>query len=503
VAINKSTDAAVTAASRAAKRASGGKLRDNVVRIMSTLASRAELAVRAGLQFSDNRDLYAVFGYTKRVQYRDVLAKYARQDIAGRIVDAPADALWTNPPTVTSTAAGFDDAWEVLVRDLHVWSVLGRVDRLAGMHEYGLLFVGLSDGSDVQMPATASRRDNEVLFLQPISRVRGQIEAFNKNPKDARFNLPELYSISQEDPTNKANSVISESDSAMQQANATKVHWSRMLHVVEHPLEDTLFGYPRLLKVYNILDDLLKVGGGTAETYWLIANRGLHVDIDKEMDLDADDAAELGDEIDEYMHQLRRVIRTRGTKITPLGSESPKPRETFEMLLALISGATGIPQRILLGAEAGQLASEQDRANWAERVEERRINFAEPIVLRPFINLLQGARVLPEGEVEIEWPDSFNMSPLEESQTMAATARAAQNLSRSMDPTTGKPLLNVAESRGILGYPEDPEIGDPVEEQQIEEEEPFEFDSGSSGSDEDSGEENNTTTSGPSGRDDR
>jgi len=213
-----------------------------------------------------------------------------------------------------------------------------------------------------------------------------------------------------------------------------------------------VFGTPILEKVYNQLDDLLKVGGGTAEMYWLTGNRGLHANIDKDMEIDPVDAAALSDEIKEYQHQLRRLIRTRGVDINVLDSDVPKPKETFEMIMSIISGTTGIPRRILVGSEAGQLASEQDRANWAERIGERRILFVNPEILDPMVHRLQTVGMLSEGKPEWEWPSAFIQNPLEEGQTMAQIARSVGNLSRQTGAGTPMQLLTEEENRGVIGF---------------------------------------------------
>ena len=64
--------------------------------------------------------------------------------------------------------------------------------------------------------------------------------------------------------------------------------------------------------------------------------------------------------------------------------------------MKLISAASGIPLRIMTGSERGELASTQDDGNWASRIEERQLHFAEPMILRPLIDRLIELRALPE-----------------------------------------------------------------------------------------------------------
>jgi hypothetical protein len=206
-----------------------------------------------------------------------------------------------------------------------------------------------------------------------------------------------------------------------------------VLHVAEGALESPVFGRSRLEPIFNVLDDIMKVSGGSAETFWLTANRGLHVDIDKEMELDPTDEENLSEELKEYEHEIRRVIRTRGVKINSLGSDVADPRGVFDVQMSLLAANTGIPKRVLTGSEAGQLASQQDRANWAQCIEQRVRSYGEPIVILPFLRLLIEAGVLPKPEnILVNWPDAFKMNPLERAQTSAQMARSATNIANTL-----------------------------------------------------------------------
>ena len=417
------------------------------MRTASVMLQRMQLANLAGLQFEGARDLYTVFGYEKNLKPEQLLAKYKRQDIASRIVDAPPGATWSNPPVPTEGSAGVDE-FITLAKDVKLWNAMYRADRLARLNPFSLLLFGFDRGT---LSSRATRAD-ALLYVRAIGSRQVMEITYNSNPRDPRFGLPETYRIQFDDPQNKTSTG---SGSTSASTRELTVHYSRVVHVAENPLEDEVFGTPILEKCYNLLDDLLKVAGGTAETYWLTGNRGMQADIDKDMELNPEDTADLADEMEEYQHQLRRVLRTRGVKLNVLDSKTPDPNNTYKMIMSLISGTTGIPARILLGSEAGQLASEQDRANWAERIEERRALYATPWILEPTIELLQNVGLLPEGDVEWEWPSAFIQNPLEQGQTMAQIARAVGNISRQTGNQSPMPLITREEARGVLGFPED------------------------------------------------
>ncbi len=415
------------------------------LRTMSAQLSRLQLAQRAGFQFEGERDLYQVYGYNRDPKPEDFLAKYIRQDVASRIVDAPPGATWSNPPTMKDNNT-LSDPWDDLAKQVKLWNVMYRADRLARLNPFSIMLFGFDDGGSISTPVG---KVTNLLYVRPIGSRQVEEITFDKNIRSARFGMPETYKIKFDDPAKKTSSgtgtIVTDTDSVT-------VHHSRVVHIAENPLEDLVFGTPIMERVYNLLDDLLKIAGGSAETYWLTSNRGMQADVDKDIDIEPEDAAALADEIDEYMHQLRRFIRTRGVKLNVLDSKTANPQAPFEVTMALLSGTTGIPRRILLGAEAGQLASEQDRANWAERIEERRALFAEPWILEPTLVKLQDVKLIEEGDVEWEWPSAFIQNPLEKSQTMAQTARAIGNISRQTGNQTPMQLVSEEEGRGIVGF---------------------------------------------------
>ena len=93
----------------------------------------------------------------------------------------------------------------------------------------------------------------------------------------------------------------------------------------------------------------------------------------------------------------------------------------------MISGATGIPSRILTGSERGELASSQDVDSWNTRVDERRIDYAEPMILRTYINTLIAAGVVPQpidGKYKIEWPAFTSLNPKDRAEVAERLSRA-------------------------------------------------------------------------------
>lgn len=417
--------------------------------IMSQLIDRLGLAKRLGLAFDGHRDYYKVFGYKKVLRIEDFVGKYQRQDIAKRIVDAPPKATWSKPPVITIEGdlkeAAFLTAWQALTQEFNVWSNFFKADKLAGLGNFSVMLMGFDDNSDLSKPL--SKKAN-LLYLASYGQMLVQITQLDNDTTSPRFGMPVQYKIT---PRKEVPGALPSGPVMPTNVPQLTVHWTRILHVAEDALDNGIVGTPRLEAVYNRLDDLEKVVGGTGEVYWLNANRGMQVDIDKDMDLGEEDEAALSDEIDEYQHQLRRVIRTRGVKINNLGADASDPMNPFKVILSMISAATSIPQMVLMGAEQGHLASDQDRANWADRIKERRATFIEPYMIMPFIQTMINCGLLPKvdlAKLEFDWTNTYQLTPLEEAQTYAQKARAAQNLSKQFD---NMPIMLKSEARQIIG----------------------------------------------------
>jgi hypothetical protein len=275
----------------------------------------------------------------------------------------------------------FETAWDEFQRlpGMDVDAVLRRADVLAGLGRYAVIL--MADGApDLQMPM---KTGTSLLFLRPFSEEQATISEsdFDVSPSSERFGEPKYYTIRGIGSTG---------------AIARKVHYSRVIHVPsDGPLDDELYGEPRLEGPWNLLDDLDKVTGGGSEAFWMRANQGMQFDVDPDLKLDPKSVEEMAEQVDEFVHNQRRVLRTRGVTINTLGSDVANFGPQADAILTQIAGGSGIPKRILLGSEMGELASTQDRANWNDRVSDRRIEHAGPHIVAPFVNRLIELKILP------------------------------------------------------------------------------------------------------------
>jgi hypothetical protein len=402
-----------------------------------------------GLTFGGKRDLYAALGYQRILTPKEYRARYLRNGIAARVIDLPPQATWRtggeviedeNPEIMTD----FETVWSKMDRKFHIWPLFQRVDTLAGLGRYAVLLIGAPGTMDTELPKGSF---DQLAYFTPFAEEDAQISTLVLDPKNERFGLPEYYSITRL-------GVFS---------TAAKVHWTRIIHVADGLLDDQVYGTPRLERIWNLIDDLEKITGSGSEAFWLRAHQGYLFNLDKDMEIDPDEEQALKDETDEFVNGMRRVVRTRGMELKTLGSDVANFQGPVASLIEQISGSVGIPQRILLGSERGELASTQDRNNWYDQVHDRRAAFAGPYVVEPFVNRLMEYGYLPEAEYVVRWPQIQNLDEVQK----ADVALKWSNVNAAYASANMGIVVTAAEMRErLMGLPPiDPEeLMPPTEE---------------------------------------
>lgn len=375
----------------------------------SALVSRSKLVRGGGKTFDGKRDVDEALGYQGTLDASDYRLRYERNEMAGCIVDCFPIACWRgggelveddDPEKVTL----FEEQFFELADRLELWPRLMRSDILAGLGRYAIVVIG--DGQALDQELRQMKRPEDVLFLSVYAEEHAKISELVTDFRDPRYGRVKFYACT--------NVVPELSSGAKVVGGEVKVHFSRVVHIADGLLDDDVYGQPRLRRIWNRLDDLVKVVGGGSEAFWQRSQQGLQLDLDKEIQLDEPGKEALQDEVDEYMHGFRRVMRTQGVKVNPLGSDVANFGPQVDAIMTLLAGGTRIPKRILTGSEQGELASSQDKTNWDERVQDRRENFCGPTVVRQLVDRLieHGALTEPAEGYVVRWPEIENMDEM-------------------------------------------------------------------------------------------
>ena len=380
----------------------------NIFELMvnSAILTRAQLASSLGQAFGGQRDVYEALGYDKDVKWHQYCAQYERQGFARAVIDRPITSVWGRGFQIVEAGddkeTELETAWKDLNKRINFNSMFIRLDRLTGLGTYGVLLLGLSDVSkpaDFEKPVTG--KGLTLRYLRPFSGMviegDAQVYTWVTDPSEERYGRPLYYNISLKN--------LSTGDQ-----HFIRVHYSRVIHIADGLGSSEIEGTPRLQPIWNNLKNLEKIVGGSAEMYWRGARPGYSIEADKDFQIPPAVLDDLQTQMDEYEHNLRRMLALQGMKVSPLAQQVTDPTKSVDVQVQEISATTGIPQRILIGAEAGHLASTQDRENQADYIEDRQLNFAEVRIVRPTIDRLIELGILPPPSTpegySVQWPDS-------------------------------------------------------------------------------------------------
>lgn len=418
------------------------------VQAYSEILGRANLIARFGKQYNDARDLYEALGYPTTLTYDNYLAKYERQDIAKAIIDRPANATWqgsmrlVDSPDESKTS--LETEWISLSKEFSLKKVFSRLDKLSSIGEYGILLLGVDDiVSRTQFVKPLTKRKNKLLYLKPFGQDRAKIDNYVSKASDPRYGLPEYYKV-----------VIQIADE--ERTEEVRVHHSRIIHVIGESLDSDVKGTPRLQAVYNRLMDLEKIVGGDAEMFWRGARPGYQGKVDPDFQLTTEMEADLKAQIEEFEHNLRRILVNEGIEIKALAQQIAEPGNHVDVQIQMISAVTGIPKRILTGSERGELSSAQDKAEYLAFVTARREEFAEPNIVKPFVDRCIEYKILPdaqEKEYDIVWEDLFVLNEKEQVEVGQKRAMALREYSQNpMAETIVPPEMFVKYMLGLRPY---------------------------------------------------
>jgi hypothetical protein len=413
------------------------------IQVLSALVDRIKLGSQAGYQYGTDRNLYQALGWKRDLEYNDYAIKYDRHEIAKAVIDRPIKATWRGGISLLESDddenTPLEKEWIELYNRLALNSKFARLDKLTSIGHYGVLLLGLSGNFSEPVKIIKeedSSKSEKLLYVKPLSEDSAKIKIWEKDKNNPRYGLPLIYDITLTNPDNSSSSQI-------------PVHHSRIIHVAVDLLESETIGTPHLKIIFNRLMDLEKLVGGDAEMFWRNARPGFQGIADK--DYQEIDTTGMQDQLDEYTHNLRRFLMLKGIELKSLEQQIADPKNHVHIQLQMISAVTGIPLRILTGSERGELASSQDKDAWFNLIQDRRNDYAEPLIVRPFVDRCIDFGVLPspEDKYSIIWSDLW--APSEKEKAEVGKIRADALKAWSSDPVNQDTIPAEAFFKFFLG----------------------------------------------------
>lgn len=407
----------------------------------SVLGKRLGIAGLLGETFGGKRDYYDEVGWPHVLTILDYQAMYERNPVAKRVVDLPANQTWNKSPEIKDDGRAdgddpttFEQQLETLDERVRLFHHLKRVDRLARKGHFAVLLLGTGDPVEQLRQPIDVAGGKRLLYLRAYSERWVEISQCDNDPTSPRFGKPELYSIDTREGQPSVN-----------------VHHSRVIHVAEDFDEDETYGTPALKAVFNYAQMLDQTVGASGEMWWQGAFPPRVASSQEDVAMDEQTREDISDQIEELRHKLRRWLTLQNIDVETMSQQVADPQGVVSVLLDLLAGGSGVPKRLLIGSERGELASTQDKATLASLVSERMRNHAEPVIVRPTIDRLINMGVIdpPAGRgYTVEWPDPHEPSESERANTMLTKAKAARQFFGGMAETL-LPTRQVIEQLGF------------------------------------------------------
>jgi uncharacterized protein len=437
---------------------------DGAERLVANLIMQRSEWLRSLLDSSRNVDGdcgYPV-GYIDSKLYWEL---YQREPIATRVVEVYPKESWQVQPSIfeledVETVTPFEEAWDALGKQLRgeqsfyqeeeasvVFDFLCDADIKCGIGHYAAILLGFDDGAPLDQPidlidagkpakasAPSSGTSRRLLFMQVYPETAVQINSLEADMQSPRYGLPTEYDISMMDPLEFSSLGVGTS----LPSNRASVHWTRVVHISEYGVLHT----PRQRPVLNRLLDLRKLYGGSAEMYWRGAFPGYAIKTQPQLGADVDiNKEDVKQQLTDYSNALQRFLVLMGMDITALAPQVSDPSSQIDKQIEAICIQLGIPKRIFMGSERGELASSQDDAAFNDRLKQRQLGVITPRIIIPFVDRLIATRVLPRPAkgYRVSWPDLTSKSDEEKAgiatqRTQAIAAYAAGQLETTLAP---------------------------------------------------------------------
>lgn len=394
-----------------------------VINASSTPRRARKSLDRLGVSHDGKRDLNVVYGHTnKGRKYKDYYERYRLTGVGFRIVTAPARSCWRAGATITAP----ESDTELLAKEMQELTELGlfrniqQADVLNRIGRYSVLFVGMPGETDFTQPVESKGGNLSDVYFSPYSEDAIQVSERDKEKTSPRYGLPIMYTLLPNQGGEQ------ESNALPDTRQSFKVHYTRIVHLAEGALDNSLVGISSLDPVFNDIDDLIKTTGGGAEAHWRNAFQKLVIDIDDSAKFDENDIPVIETSAEEFINEAKSVLVVQGGDAKALPVEIASPVPAAEVIIDNISMGTSIPQRILTGKGGGHLLGNEDKAAWNELISDRQKDSCASW-LADLLRILNSAGLIKLPDVfVVKWPLPTAMDEKTAAEVRLADAQAAE-----------------------------------------------------------------------------
>lgn len=382
------------------------------------------------------RDYEAECGYPVEPSAEDFQRLYDRDPIAARVNDVMVEEMWqvgyevyeSEDNVVTEFESRVDrisehlygqESWLDDEGGSPVIEYLKRLDKMSGIGKYGIMVMGFDDGKPWNEPLLRGAA-TKLLSCRVFPESQAKIAVLDSNPISRRYGHPVKYNVL----FNEAQLQYPVSGLNL---TTHEVHWTRVHHLADGLRSSDVIGVERMRPVLNRLLDLYKLYGSSAEMFWKGAFHGISLETHPALGGDvAVDTAAIKDMMENYENGLQRWLSLMGMTAKTLAPTISDPTSQINAHIDAICIKLGVPRRVFIGSERGELASTQDDDAWNDRLRQRMRTHGTPRVVAPFYNKLIWAGVLPPPvrKFKVYWADLTSRSDADKA-TVGSTRTSA------------------------------------------------------------------------------
>lgn len=371
---------------------------------------------------------------------------YNRDSLVARIVEVWPKECWQVTPEIYETddntiETPFEQAWDQLGSSLvnepgyhkeekgsSIWEYLLRADIECGKGRYGGILLGLNDGKDLSEPVEikalkssqtqplpspngsatkSSETKHKLTFLRVFDEMMCQISAREPNRTSPRYGHPTEYLVTfdaPEDGQSIGGGVV---------IGSQRVHWTRIVHIVDNILPNDITGVPRVKPVLNDVLTAQKSRWGSGEMFWNGASPKLSFETHPQLGGDVIiNKSRMKDQIENTLRGLQQWWLLSGMSAKQIAPNVVDPKPFIDSCIQSICIKIETPVPVFIGYEVGELAGSMNVEEWRARVKRRQTGFCTSRIVCPFVNRLINIGVLPvppEGYI-VKWPDITGQS---------------------------------------------------------------------------------------------
>lgn len=435
------------------------KLKRNAKAVDNIVANQIQNTLRDQLASIGNGNAkhtkqWADYGYPDSVDFDDLYKMWQRFGIAKAGIELPVNYGWMDNPKIKEglddEAAQDETEWEKLTAQFFkkqkLFKKLKGADWRNRIGDYSAFIVQIKsdipEETDWAKPLSSVTMDKILRFI-PVT--QGQLIPNDKTEStDDRYPLPNNYTFIEY--------CDGETDINSQKRDGRTIHHTRVIIFAEGADDNTLNGIPTNRAGYNALLDIEKVSGSGAEGFWKSVAQKLVLSSPSGRLPQQSEQDQITASINNAMDSFDASMMLGGLTASPLNASLPSNyKDPFTNALNIYAASVSIPATVLIGAQTGRLASDEDGKHLAKMVNSRR-NDWQTEMIEEVINWLDNHLTDYNAPMDycVEWSDLLENSFSEKVDTLDKLAGAVQKVNAAR--MSGETIVTETEFRDVIGF---------------------------------------------------